>query len=85
MFSRSSGFDLTSLLSGQSLTGANSLLGTSSTSTLGASQDTSGLFQMLLAQMLVKLLDRLETQGAASTAALFVSGLGLSLRRGHLS
>ena len=78
MLSGSSGFDLTSLLSGQSLTGANSLLGTSSSSLLGTSSNSSGIFQMLMAQMLIKLLDKLETQAQASgsTSNLFASETG---------
>lgn len=73
MFSSSDRYDLTSLLSGQSLSGATSLLGASSASPLTAGQDTSGLFQMLLAQMLIKLLDRLEAQVPSMTSNLFAS------------
>ncbi|HRE28595.1 MAG TPA: hypothetical protein PK954_18270, partial [Anaerolineales bacterium] len=73
MFSSGDRYDLSSLLSNQSLTGATGLLGTSGTSPLSTGQDTSGLFQLLLAQMLVKLLDRLEAQVPALTAGLFNS------------
>jgi len=73
MFSSGDRYDLSSLFSNQSLTGATGLLGTSGTSPLSTGQDTSGLFQLLLAQMLVKLLDRLEAQVPALTAGLFNS------------
>ncbi len=76
MFSSSDRFDLTSLLSSQSLSGTSSLLGASSASPLSAGQDTSGLFQLLLAQMLIKLLDRLESQVPSMTANLFASETG---------
>lgn len=76
MFSSSDQFDLSSLLGGQSLSGATSLLGTSSASPLSSGQDTSGLFQLLLAQMLIKLLDRIEAQVPSMTSNLFAAETG---------